>query len=320
MKKRWVRVISGLLLVLLCSTWVFAAPRMLVPGGCTVGIKLYSKGIVITGFEAQSAAREAGMKKGDIILAVDGKPVHTAQDLRACLGENKLVLTILRKEKQTVVTVEPDKTAEGYRLGAYIRDSMAGIGTVTYYDPETGAFGALGHGVNDADADMLLPLEAGVAVSSGVAEVKKGSGGAPGELKGTFDVHNILGSVDKNTEMGIFGKMKKPMEGTPFPVASEEEVHVGPAEIFSNVHGREVRSYSVEIQKIYPKGNDGGKNMLIRITDETLLRQTGGIVQGMSGSPIIQNGKLVGAVTHVLVNDPTRGYGIFIENMLEAAG
>ena len=320
MKKTWFRVISGLLVVLLCSTWAAAMPRMLVPGGSTMGIKLYSKGVVITGFEEQSAAQKAGLKKGDIILAVDGETIHTAQGLRGCLDDDELVLTVQRKGKETTIPVEPDKTAEGYKLGAYIRDSMAGIGTVTYCDPETGEFGALGHGVSDVDAGVLLPLEAGVAVASSVSEVKKGSIGAPGELKGAFDVRNILGAVGKNTEMGIFGKLKKPIAGKPLPAASSHEVHAGKAEILSNVQGIEVRSYSVEILKIYAKDNDSGKNMLIRVTDENLLRQTGGIVQGMSGSPIIQDGKLVGAVTHVLVNDPTRGYGIFIENMLDATG
>lgn len=320
MKKRGFRcLVAAIWMMILCS-WTWAMPRMLVPGGTTVGIKLYSRGIVVTGFELDSAAKEAGLKKGDVVLAVDGELVHTTQSLRESLDEDRVTLTVLRKGKKEEIMVEPDVTEEGRKMGAYVRDSMAGIGTVTYYDPETGSFGALGHGVNDVDADILLPLEAGVVVSSSVAEIKKGKIGEPGELKGVFDVHNILGPVERNTELGIFGKMAEPLSGEPLPVAQSTEIKIGPAFILSNIQGMNVQTYSVEILKIYTHNDGSGKDMLIRVTDKNLLEQTGGIVQGMSGSTIIQNGKIVGAVTHVLVNDPTRGYGIFIENMLDAAG
>ncbi len=319
MKTRRLRCLILVIWVSICSNLVYAAPRMVIPGGNTVGIKLYSRGLVVTGFEDSSSAREAGLKKGDVILAVDGEIVHTIQNLRNSLGDHAVVLTVSRKGKEQNYKVEPDETAEGRRIGVYVRDSMAGIGTVTYYDPEDSTFGALGHGVNDTDADVLLPLEAGVVVSSSVSDVKKGKCGDPGELKGSFDVHRILGAVEKNTDLGIFGKLRSCPEGKAIPTAERHEIRTGAAAILSNIQGTETRSYSVEILKIYTNDDGSGKDMLIQVKDDALLEKTGGIVQGMSGSPIIQNGKIVGAVTHVLVNDPTRGYGISIENMLSEA-
>lgn len=301
MKKMWFRCGAAWLLAWVCCCQAWAMPKELVPGGCTVGIKLYSRGVIVTEVDPHSAAEEAGLKKGDVILAVDGAEVHTAEGLRRSL-DDEIVLTVLRKGKKTDISAEPDETAEGHRLGAYIRDSMAGIGTVTYCDPETGDFGALGHGVNDVDTRQLLPLQAGVVVPSSVSEIKRGQVGEPGELKGIFDVRQILGVVEENTEEGIFGTMKTPLPGKPLPVAVASAVKTGSASILSNIHGEEVRAYSVEILKIYSNDRERGRNMLLRVTDEELLRQTGGIVQGMSGSPIIQDGKLVGAVTHVCVN------------------
>lgn len=319
MRTRKLRCLILVIWISLCSTFVSAASRMVIPGGNTVGIKLYSRGLVVTGFEDASAAKEAGLKKGDFILAVDGKTVHTVQNLRDSIDHQEIVMTVMRKGKEQHLKVQPDKTEDGRKIGVYIRDSMAGIGTVTYYDPQTGGFGALGHGVNDTDAEMLLPLEAGVVVSSSVADVKKGKCGEPGELKGIFDVNRILGAVEKNTELGIFGKLRDLPKGNSLPTAERHEIKPGAATILSNIHGTQIQSYSVEILKIYSNNDGSGKDMLLRVTDEELLKKTGGIVQGMSGSPVIQNGRIVGAVTHVLINDPTRGYGIFIENMLEAA-
>lgn len=316
MKKQIIRFLTAVCLALACSLSAAALPKTLIPGGCTVGVKLYTQGLVVTGFESRSAAKAAGLKKGDVIIQVDGEAVHTAAALRECLEEEQVILKILRNGREAEFCVRPN----GNQIGAYVRDSLAGIGTVTYYDPDTGAFGALGHGVSDSETKMLLPVEAGVVVQSSVADVKKGRDGAPGELKGSFDVSTILGKVERNAERGIFGTLDVPIPGTPLPVAEAGEAEPGPAEIWANVDGQEVRSYSVEILRIYPHADETGRNMLLEVTDPDLLYATGGIVQGMSGSPIIQDGKLVGAVTHVLVNDPTRGYGIFIENMLEAAG
>ena len=315
MKKQAIRLLAAFLAAASLSIQSFALPKTLIPGGSTMGIKIYSQGLLVTGFERQSPARTAGLRKGDLIVAADGKEVRTAEQLRSCLKGGSVILTVHRSGKEAEFCVTP----EDRRIGAYIRDSVSGIGTVTYYDPETGEYGALGHGINDRETEVLLPVEAGVVIRSEVKEVRKGSSGAPGELKGKFDTHSILGSVDCNTAHGIFGELQVPVPGTPIPVAQGKDVHLGEASILSNVSGDKVRAYSVRILEIHPCETESGRNLLICITDPELLQTTGGIVQGMSGSPIIQDGKLVGAVTHVLVNDPTRGYGIFIENMLDAA-
>ena len=315
MKKRINRWLLSVVLMFSCAVTAFASPRMLVPGGSTIGVKLFTKGLVVTGFEETSAAKAAGIKKGDIIVEVDGTEVHTAEALRTCLAEEPVVVTVLRDGKEAQFRVKPKEQ----QLGTYVRDSISGIGTVTYYNPDTRAFGALGHGVNDVETSTLMPVEAGVAVSSSVEQIEKGRHGTPGELKGKFDVTKILGDITTNSTHGIFGTMTVPIQGKPMPVAEGDQIKVGPAKILSNVEGTEVSAYSVEILKLYPEAKESGRNLLIKVTDPRLLRKTGGIVQGMSGSPIIQDGKLIGAVTHVLVNDPTKGYGIFIENMLDAA-
>ena len=320
MKQHWIRWCAVLCAALFLSVEAAAAPKMLIPGGCTIGMKLDTQGVLVTGFAEESSAERAGLKKGDVIIEVDGEAVHTVAALQESLEESQVVLTVLRNGKEAEFCVNPQKTEDGSRLGAYVRDSVAGIGTVTYYDPNTGNFGALGHGVNDAETSILMPLEAGVVVRSTVSQVEKGKVGKPGELRGVFHVDDILGEVSANTEQGVFGRLTTPVAGTPVPVASPEEVHPGEAEIRCNVSDHEVATYCVEIEKVFSNTSHTGRNLMLKITDPALLAATGGIVQGMSGSPILQDGKLVGAVTHVLVNEPTKGYGIFIENMLDAAG
>ena len=316
MKQKLMRLAVILWVVTCCTLPASALPGTLIPGGCTVGVKLYTQGLVVTGFEAGSPAKAAGLKKGDVIVEADGEAVHTTASLREHIEDEPVVLTVLREGKRASFCVTPRDDA----IGAYVKDSVAGIGTVTYYDPNTGAFGALGHGVCGGDTGQLVPVEAGVVVPSTVTQVRRGSGGDPGELKGKFDVEAIQGEIAKNTEQGIFGNLSVPLTGKPIPVGRSRDVEKGPATILANVSGREVQAYEVEILKVFSDNGESGRNLLLKITDPNLLTATGGIVQGMSGSPIVQNGKLVGAVTHVLVNDPTRGYGIFIENMLDAAG
>ncbi len=318
MKKRMATWCTAVLAALILASPAAALPRTLIPGGCTIGIKLDTQGLVVTGFDSQSSAEAAGLRKGDVIIEVDGEAVHTVAALQQCLEAEPVVLTVLRGGKEAEFCVTPTMTESGGRLGAYVRDSVAGIGTVTYYDPNTGAFGALGHGVNDTESAILMPVEVGVVVRSTVAQVEKGKTGKPGELKGVFHVDDILGEVDSNTSFGVFGRLTTPVAGTPVPVASSEEAKVGKATILANVQDGTVQEYEVRIEKLFPQARETGRNLLIQITDPALLAATGGIVQGMSGSPILQNGKLIGAVTHVLVDDPTRGYGIFIENMLAA--
>ena len=203
-------------------------------------------------------------------------------------------------------------------MGVYLRQGISGIGTVTFYDPETGRFGTLGHGVSDT-AGGLLRMTRGNAYTASVISVKRGKSGDPGQLKGGVESMAVFGQLLKNTPQGVFGVTHFGWEGDVISTADYDEISAGPAKIRCQVEGESVRDYSVEILRCYPQTRTDGRNFLLKITDPDLLSCTGGIVQGMSGSPIIQDGKLVGAVTHVLVNDPTRGYGIFIENMLEAA-
>jgi len=213
------------------------------------------------------------------------------------------------------------KTSTGYKLGAWVRDSMAGIGTITYVDPETGNFGALGHGICDVDTGTLMPFDNGSIMGSAVVSVTKGKAGAPGQLCGAFDLKEDSGVLYKNTQQGVFGCITDQAlyaDEKAYEIAGASEVEEGNVEIISNVNGTEVEHFDGRIIKLL-EDDGSSKNFMLEITDPDLIDRTGGIVQGMSGSPIIQDGKLIGAVTRVLVNDPTRCYGIFIENMLEAA-
>lgn len=315
MKKQLNRLICAVCAAVMLSMTAQAAPKMLIPGGSAVGIRLQTKGIMVTGFEEGSAAKAAGMKKGDIITQVDGRQIKTVQALQECLDSKEVAITVLRDGKEEAFSITP----KSGRLGTYVRDSVAGIGTITYYDPLTGEFGALGHGVSEMDSAALIPVEQGELIDASVMEVQKGKSGTPGELKGQFDPQDILGGVEKNCAYGLFGTLTVPIASKPLPVGTAADVEPGKATIVSTISGSDAKEYDVEILRVYPHANDTGRNLLLKVTDKELLNRTGGIVQGMSGSPIIQNGKLIGAVTHVLVNDPTRGYGIFIENMLDAA-
>ena len=235
--------------------------------------------------------------------------MYKRQVLSVRRGADALALTACARENNGV-----------WQLGAWIRDSMAGIGTLTYYDPATGQYGALGHGITDVDTAQLMPLASGAIMETTVKAVKKGAKGDPGELKGDFSVQRDVGTVTVNSSGGIFGTVAEGgfVSGAALPVARRSEVTTGPAVILSTISGDDTQEYTVEIVRLCPANRDG-RDLLLKVTDPRLLEATGGIVQGMSGSPILQNGRLVGAVTHVLVNDPTRGYGIFAQTMLEQA-
>ncbi len=306
-----------------------ARVKEVVPMGRAVGIKLFSDGVLVVGtseVEGQNPARACGLREGDIITHINSEEVDSIEEVRDLLqtiGGQPMSIRATRGEKQVQLTASAVQcTADGtYKLGAWIRDSMAGIGTLTYWDPETGAFGALGHGINDVDTSKLMPLQSGGLMYTEVTDVKKGVAGEPGELHGAFQVQRDLGPLAANTKSGIFGTLtdKAMTTGqTPVPVAKRKEVKVGTASILSNIAGDQVEEYQVEIVRIYPNSDTDTRDMMIRVTDPRLLETTGGIVQGMSGSPILQNGKLIGAVTHVLVSDPTQGYAILAEDMIEA--
>ena len=296
--------------------------KELIPVGEVVGLELRDDTVTIAAFDESlgAAAKAAGIAVGDQILRIDGNEIQSSQDVRAVLerSDGTVDITVSRGGVEKSYQLTPRITDSGPKLGLYLRQGVTGIGTVTYYDPETKAFGTLGHGVNGADG-KLLEMVQGYAYEAKVLTVRKGRAGDPGQLMGTVDAEDTVGILSANTDRGVFGTSEEGWQGEAITVAKADEVKTGPAVIRSTVNGTTVREYSVEILKIYPKSKQNGRNLLLRVTDPALLEATGGIVQGMSGSPIIQTGKLIGAVTHVLVNDPTTGYGIFIENMLDAA-
>ena len=299
-----------------------AAARNLIPVGTVIGLQLCNDVVTVADFDdsGSSPAKEAGVKVGDEILKINDTPIRRTEDVKQALHDctGAVNLTIRRGSKVRQLQLQPAMAESGPKLGVYLRQGVAGIGTVTFYDPQTGQFGTLGHGVNDVGG-TLLQLKQGFAYEAGIGSVIPGKSGTPGQLKGSIPAPDPLGTLLRNTPQGVFGTALWGWEGQSLPVAAFEEIKTGSALIRSTVNGSTPRDYSVEILKIYPLDRPDCRNFLLKVTDPELLKITGGIVQGMSGSPIIQNGKLVGAVTHVLVNDPTRGYGIFIENMLDAA-
>ena len=298
------------------------AAELLVPVGRIIGLQLRNDTITVAAYDdvLGENARSAGLKIGDEIVKIDSTQITCAEDIRSALDNcaGTVKLTVRRGNKLSTLNMTPRQTSDGVRLGVYLRQGIAGIGTVTFYDPDTGKFGTLGHGVSDAKGS-LLNMTRGNAYEATILSVKKGKCGEPGQLKGSAEGVNTFGTLLRNTPQGVFGITKQGWKGEPIPVADYEEITTGPAAIRCQVCGDSVQEYSVEILKIYPESRSDGRNFLIKVTDPKLLETTGGIVQGMSGSPILQNGRLVGAVTHVLVNDPTTGYGIYIENMLDAA-
>ena len=317
MKKFCGRFFAGALIIILSVGSVSAAT--LVPGGQVIGLQLEDDTVTVVGFheELGDRAKAAGLLSGDRLLSVDGIPVQSVEDVRQALetSDGSVEISFMRSGKTKHLKFAPATTSQGPKLGVYLRQGTTGLGTVTFYDPNSGEYGALGHGVNSPDGG-LLRLHSGSVYEAAVFSVKKGTVGVPGQLLGQLTKSLSVGTVEKNTAQGVFGKLSSKIKDEPLPVG---DATVGSAAIRSTVGDEGLREYSVEILKIYPNSKDRTRNLLLKITDEELLTQTGGIVQGMSGSPIIQDGKLVGAVTHVLVNDPTTGYGIFIENMLDAA-
>ena len=314
--------------VALMITFIFilcqdvCAAQLLVPGGQLIGLELGEYSVTVAAFDDAlgADARAAGLRVGDKITRIDTHSIQCADDIRQALerSDGQVDVSVLRNGKAKTLKLCPKITTDGPRLGVYLKRGVTGVGTVTWYDPDSGRFGALGHGVNTPDGE-LMNMRAGTAYNATVLSVKKGAVGEPGQLLGSLSGTQPIGSLSKNTVQGIFGTANSTWQGDALPTACASEIKTGPATIRSTIRDHQIQEYSVEILKIYPSAKSSGRNMLLRITDPALLETTGGIVQGMSGSPIIQDGKLVGAVTHVLVNDPTTGYGIFIENMLDAA-
>lgn len=308
------------------------------PGGVSVGVKLNTKGVLVVALsdiesdkgKITSPSATSGIMIGDNIISINGVEIENSEMLVREINNNEskeVEFTIERKGEKSTKKVQPVKnTTEGkYKIGLWVRDSTAGVGTLTFYDSKNKKFAALGHPVTDVDTGTILNINRGEVVSSSIVSIRKGVKGNPGELKGIFvDEDIVLGNVTKNTECGIFGtandkiidnlnkKYNKPMK-----IALRNEIKEGKAQIITTIDENGPKCYDIEIVKLLEQEEPGPKSMVIKITDATLLEKTGGIVQGMSGSPIIQNNKIVGAVTHVLINKPDTGYGIYIEWMLK---
>ncbi|MCM3762763.1 SpoIVB peptidase [Alkalihalobacillus oceani] len=311
-----------------------------VPGGQSIGVKLNTEGVLIvghhlikTGQGEQSPGEEAGIEVGDMITKIDDQPIQRMSEVgeyvQAAGEAGRHVKLEIKRDKQTIHKELKPLKADGehfYRMGLYIRDSAAGVGTLTFYEPESKKYGALGHVISDVDTHQPIVVHDGHIIRSSVTSIEKGSNGDPGEKLASFTgQRDILGDIEKNSSFGIFGTLKKTNlknhhHDEKMPVALSTHVKEGPAKILTVVNGEDVEEFDIEIVSSVPQKQPATKGMVIKVTDPKLLEETGGIVQGMSGSPIIQDGKIIGAVTHVFVNDPTSGYGCHISWMLEEAG
>jgi stage IV sporulation protein B len=310
-----------------------------IPGGQSIGVKLQTAGVLVVGHhlvdngkEKFSPGEQAGVHVGDMIIKMNDLYINDMTDVKKLVNEagakqEPLHLLVVRGKEKLTLTLTPakDRKDNEYRMGLYIRDSAAGVGTLTFFEPNSKAYGALGHVISDVDTGQAIAVGDGQIVQASVTSIEKGQSGNPGEKFARFyNESEILGSITKNTPFGIFGKMKEEPKRSlyrePIPVALAEQVKEGPAKILTVVDGQKVEEFDIQIVNVVKQHFPATKGMIIKITDKRLLEKTGGIVQGMSGSPIIQNGKMVGAVTHVFVNDPTSGYGCYIEWMLRDAG
>ena len=325
--KKIIRLISAislsLLIILMMPVGASAVgANELIVAGIPFGVKFHTQGVIVIGMPGENGpASKTGLKRGDIIIAINGEEIESAEKFSEKVresGGNALILDYKSGSQDRSVTVVPNKDENGeYKLGIWIKDSAAGIGTVTFIDPETMTFAGLGHGICDGSGGEPIPLAFGSAEDVTLTGIVVGKAGAPGELRGSFVGHK-MGKLLKNDMTGVYGvlvEIPENLQSEKYSVCKSADVKEGKAYIYTTVDGEGRKCYEIEIFGIERTGKD--RNFSVRITDEALLAKTGGIVQGMSGSPIMQDGKLIGAVTHVLINDPTCGYGIFIENMLK---
>ncbi len=322
------------------SSEVQVMPEMsLIPGGQSIGVTLQAKGVMVVGQapvvgqdkKKHDPAKEAGIEIGDILLKINDKDVKTDQDVASAVhqaGQKQEKVKVLLKHRgelaEKVLNSVYCPETERFRIGLYVRDAAAGVGTLTFFDPISKQYGALGHVINDVDTNQRIEVSMGQVVASNIHSIEKGRRGHPGEKVGSFVTNSSFkGTIERNTSTGIFGSLdgdiRQPYFTRPIPVGWQSDVQQGPAKIYTVIQGEQIEEFEVMIERVMPNRTDS-KNMVIRITDPRLIQATGGIVQGMSGSPIVQNGKLVGAVTHVFVNDSLRGYAVFIQNMLQDSG
>ena len=300
-----------------------------VPMGNAIGMKLYTAGVLVVGMseiEGKKPYENSGIKEGDRIVQINQNQIDNTDDLMEAVNQsngNKISVQYVRDEKTITTSIKPVKNSSNeYKIGLWVRDAAAGVGTLTFYEPTSGMFATLGHGIMDIDTSDLIKIANGELVTTNILSITKGTKGNPGEIRGTIEAGHTVGNISKNTKFGVFGTMNK----TPYltvsdenamQVALREEIKTDKAQIICELENGKKEYYDIEIQKVFVNNNKDNKSMLIKITDLKLLKKTGGIIQGMSGAPIIQNGKFVGAVTHVLVNDPTIGYGVFADIMLK---
>lgn len=310
-----------------------------IPGGQSIGVKLNTIGVLVVGHHQVSTEEGkvspgelAGIQVGDIITEINGQKIEKMSDVAPFVQEAgqkkeplKIMLTRENGKVEAELMPQKEKGEENYKLGLYIRDSAAGIGTMTFYHPQSKKYGALGHVISDMDTKKPIVVDDGQIVKSTVTSIEKGSNGNPGEKLARFSSDKeVIGNIERNSPYGIFGELnhgiKNGIMDEPLPIALSHQVKEGPAQILTVVEDDEVKLFDIEIVSTIPQKFPATKGMVIKVTDQELLGKTGGIVQGMSGSPIIQDGKLIGAVTHVFVNDPTSGYGVHLEWMLNEAG
>lgn len=305
---------------------------VVIPGGEAIGLRLYTSGVLVVGMseivgtdnKTYSPYKESGIKEGDMIVKVDDEAVTCTSDLISKVNEcngKEVEITYVRDGNNYTTEMLPTKTEENeYKLGLWVRDAATGVGTITYYDPQSKMFGALGHGILDVDTNKLIDIAKGEVITSKIVSIIKGEKGSPGEVQGSIDNGKVIGEVYKNTNFGIYGKLTNTdilENGKELEIMPRDEVKTGKASIICTLDDNKREEYEIEIERVYTATNRSNKNMIIKVTDERLLEKTGGIIQGMSGSPIIQDGKFVGAVTHVMVNNPEKGYGIFADTMLK---
>lgn len=299
--------------------------------GTPFGIKMFSDGALVVGFTDirteqgyTNPAKQAGLKLGDRVLSIGGRATRSNEDVKAAIRKSEgesVTVVYSRDGAQSTITLHPVKDAQTkeYRAGMWVRDSSAGIGTLTFTDNQIGVYGGLGHSISDIDTGQSIALRSGEVVPVNITGYAMGESGHPGELKGNFTSNIALGSILQNGATGVYGKLRTIINGTPMEVAQPQEVETGRAQMLTTIDGQKPQTYEIVIERVSMKEEDPNRNMVVRVVDPALLKSTGGILQGMSGSPIVQNGRLVGAVTHVLVNSPDRGFAIFAQTMLDTA-
>lgn len=313
-----------LLTLFIMPHYVQAYSDFIYAGGENIGIEIKTNGVIVIGsyeVNGKSLAKEAGLEKGDIIKQVDSQNVSSIDEMVKKINatkENKLKLTYLRKSKLYHTNLKLVKENNIYKTGLYVKDKVTGIGTLTFIDPKSKTFGALGHEVLESNTGTMLEVKDGKIFKSSVTSIDKSREGNPGSKNASLDKKDQTGKIKENTSSGIYGKYtEKILDKKLYKVATIEDIKIGPAKILTVINGTDVKEFDVEILKLKNNRNEKTKNLLLKITDKELLNKTGGVVQGMSGSPIIQGDFIIGAVTHVVVDDPQKGYGIFITNMLE---